>query len=110
MLVRQQMGDPERGEVWLIDLGYAAKTRPGVVLSVIYGDLDRAVITLVSHTTSTRGTNFEVIVPKRFLAEGAFDAQNIVTLPKVKIFRKLGQLTTEELATVEDAVRRWLGL
>ena len=33
-----------RGEIWLIDLGYAAKTRPSVVLSVSFGDDERAII------------------------------------------------------------------
>ena len=28
------MGSPSRGEVWLVDLGYAAKVRPCLVLSV----------------------------------------------------------------------------
>ncbi len=33
---------PTRGEVWLFDLGMAAKTRPVVVVSVPFGDIDRA--------------------------------------------------------------------
>jgi mRNA interferase MazF len=104
------MANPERGEVWLIDLGYAAKTRPGVVFSIAFLDQDRAVVTLVTHTTSTRGSRFEVEIPKPFLDQGAFDGQNIVTIPRVKVFKKLGKLTTEEFAKVEHAVRNWLGL
>jgi mRNA interferase MazF len=104
------MAIPERGEVWVVDLGYAAKTRPGVVFSIAYLDQDRAVVTLVSHTTSTRGSRFEVEIPKPFLDKGAFDGQNIVTVPRVKVFKKLGRLTSEELARIEDAVRHWLGL
>ena len=30
---------PQRGEVWLVDLGTAAKVRPALVLSVPAGDL-----------------------------------------------------------------------
>jgi mRNA interferase MazF len=104
------MANPERGEVWVVDLGYAAKTRPGVVFSIAYMDQDRAVVTLVTHTTSTRGSRFEVEIPKAFLDQGAFDGQNIVTVPRVKVFKKLGKLTDEEFAKVEDAVRHWLGL
>jgi mRNA interferase MazF len=104
------MANPERGEVWVVDLGYAAKTRPGVVFSISYLDQDRAVITLVSHTTSTRDSRFEVEIPKAFLDQGAFDGQNIVTVPRVKVFKKLGKLTDEEFVKVEDAVRHWLGL
>lgn len=33
---------PRRGEVWLWDLGMIEKVRPALVMSVSYGDLDRA--------------------------------------------------------------------
>ena len=46
------MASAERGEVWLIDLGLAAKVRPCLVLSVACEDQDRALVTLVAHTTS----------------------------------------------------------
>ena len=74
------MKHPTRGEVWLVDLGLAAKVRPGVVLSVPPGDNDRALVTLVPHTTSLRGSAFEIAVPARFLHPGAFDAQGLVTI------------------------------
>ena len=35
---------PSRGEVWLFDLGMAEKVRPALVVSVGYGDADRALI------------------------------------------------------------------
>jgi mRNA interferase MazF len=99
-----------RGEVWLVDLGMAAKTRPCLVLSVPAGDADRALATLVPHTPSTRGSRFEVSIDVGFLRSGAFDAQNIVTIPTVKLLRKLGRLAQGELTAVENAVRFWLGL
>lgn len=45
---------PNRGEVWLFDLGMAEKVRPALVVSVGYGDRDRALITILPHTTSLR--------------------------------------------------------
>jgi mRNA interferase MazF len=54
---------PRRGEVWLWDLGMIEKVRPALVMSVSYGDLDRALITVVPHTTSLRGSEFEITVP-----------------------------------------------
>ena len=69
-----------------------------------------SLVTLVGHTTSPRGSRFEVFVPVPFLKAGAFDAQNLVTVPYAKLVRKLGDLTTEQLAQVEETVRRWLGL
>jgi mRNA interferase MazF len=44
------------------------------------------------------------------LQSGAFDAQNMLTVPLAKVVRKLGTLPPDELASVEEAVRRWLGL
>ncbi len=104
------MPKPHRGEVWLVDLGMLPKVRPCLVLSVAITDIDRALVTLVPHTTSTRGSRFEVRTVARFLRAGAFDAQNLVTVPAVKSIRFLGRLSADELAVVENAVRTWLGL
>lgn len=104
------MASPERGEVWLADLGFAAKIRPCLILSVRPGDGDRALIAMVPHTTSVRGTRFEVAVPKSFLKPGAFDAQGLVTISPPRLIRKLGELLPAEIATVEAGVRNWLGL
>jgi mRNA-degrading endonuclease toxin of MazEF toxin-antitoxin module len=51
---------PERGEVWLADLGFAAKVRPALVVSVPFADRDYALIEAVPHTTQKRGEQFEI--------------------------------------------------
>jgi mRNA interferase MazF len=104
------MPTPDRGEVWLADLGIAAKVRPCLVLSVTPDPQDRVLVTLVPHTTSVQGTRFEVAVPKRFLKAGAFDAQGLVTVVPARLTRRLGKLQPDEMALVEEAVKRWLGL
>jgi len=104
------MTRPGRGDVWLADLGIAAKVRPALVVSVPPDEQDRVLVTLVPHTTSARGTRFEVIVPKRFLNAGAFDAQGLVTVAPARLLRRLGRLEAGELQSVEESVRRWLGL
>jgi mRNA interferase MazF len=104
------MPSASRGEVWLVDLGMTAKVRPCLVLSTSITAADRALVTLVPHTTSTRGSRFEVAMNIKFLRPGAFDAQNLVTIPTVKLLRKLGGLSTDELLLVENSVRSWLGL
>ena len=43
-----------RSEVWLVDFGMAGKTRPALVVSRAFGDQDRALITVILHTTSLR--------------------------------------------------------
>ena len=101
---------PQRGEIWLVDLGMTAKVRPALVLSVPAADQDRALATLVPHTTSVRGSRFEVAVSVGFLKAGAFDAQNLITIPHVKLLRSLGKLNAQQLTAVETVVRSWLGL
>jgi mRNA interferase MazF len=64
----------------------------------------------VAHTTSPRGSQFEVAVRARFLKQGVFDAQNLVTVPHAKLIRKLGDLAPDQLALVEDGIRSWLDL
>lgn len=54
------MSRGRRGEIWLVDLGMVAKTRPVLLLSVDYEDKERAVVTFAPRTTSLRGTRFEV--------------------------------------------------
>ena len=104
------MTSPRRGEVWLVDLGMAAKVRPALVISVPAEDIDRALVTLVPHTTSPRQSRFEATVPAPFLRAGVFDAQNLVTIPHAKLIRSLGRLGSAQLAVVERAVGVWLGL
>jgi mRNA interferase MazF len=101
---------PNRGEVWLVDLGYVGKTRPCLVLSIKPLDTDRALVTLVPHTTTPRGTRFEIDLNLANLKSGVFDAQNPVTVSPAKLIRRLGSLAADEMTKVEDAVRMWLGL
>jgi mRNA interferase MazF len=104
------MPNPDRGEVWLVDLGYAAKVRPCLVVSIPAEDEDRALTTLVPHTTSLRNSRFEVKLQIRFLRDGGFDAQNLVTIPHAKLIRKLGLLTDSQMIEVEEKLKFWLGL
>jgi mRNA interferase MazF len=104
------MKPPERGEVWLVDLGLAAKVRPCLVISIPAADEDRAIATVIPHTTSLRGSRFEVAVQKRFLRHGGFDAQNPITVPHAKFIRRLGSLNVNDLALVEQTVKLWLGI
>ena len=103
------MNDPERGEVWLVDLGYVAKVRPCLVISIPALMKDRALVTLVPHTTAPRDSRFEVNIRVRFLNPGAFDVQNLITVPHAKLLRKLGELDSDQLLQIEDTLLFWLG-
>ncbi|MDX1945522.1 MAG: type II toxin-antitoxin system PemK/MazF family toxin [Pirellulaceae bacterium] len=105
------MSRAKRGEVWIVDLGLAAKIRPCLVLSVPTDPQDRVLVTIVPRTTSVQGTRFEVPATARFLQEnGVFDAQQVITVAQVKLVRKLGELPADQLVLVEASVRLWLGL
>lgn len=99
-----------RREVWLIDLGMAAKVRPCLIISIPATIDDRALVCLVPHTTAIRNSRFEVPLTIRFLKPGAFDVQNIVTVPHVKLIRKLGELTEQEMEEISDRLKFWLNL
>ncbi len=104
------MDEPRRGEVWMVDLGLAAKVRPGLVVSIPALEQDRALMTLVPHTTSVRSSRFEVNIKVSFLRAGVFDVQSLVTIPHAKLVRKLGTLSADQLSSVEASLRKWLGL
>jgi mRNA interferase MazF len=93
----------------MFDCGMAEKVRPVLVLSVPFADTDRAVVTVVFHSTAMRGSQFEVSVQLPFLKDGVFIAQSIATYPTVRAIRKLGTLNPTQLTTVETAVFQWLG-
>ena len=88
----------------------AAKIRPALVISVPPADEDRALVTVVPHTTTVRGTRFEARSSVRFLKAGAFDIEGILTIPFAKLMRSLGVLPAEQMAAVEMLMIRWLGL
>lgn len=100
---------PARGEVWLFDLGMAAKVRPALVVSERYGDLDRALVTLVPHSTSLRGSRYEIVVDVPFLKPGAFLVQNVATYPNVRAIRRLGSLRKDQFDFVFAGLLSWLG-
>lgn len=81
-----------------------------MVLSEEPADTDRSLVTLIPHTTSPRGTRFEVKLTIGFLKPGVFDAQNLVTASRAKLIRNLGVLSADQMSEIEDAVRNWLGL
>jgi mRNA interferase MazF len=101
---------PARGEVWLADLGIAAKVRPVLVISVAFSDTDYALLAVIPHTTSPRGAGFEVNLSVRGLKSGAFNVQGLFAVPISKLFRKIADLSPQQMTTVESAVNKWLGL
>jgi len=98
------------GEVWMIDFGMAAKVRPAVLLTAEPAADELDLVTVVLHTTALRGNRWELNIPKPFLKPGAFHLQQVQTISTVKLERRLGALTAEEMDRVRDAVRNRLGI
>ena len=105
------MSAAKPGDIWIVDLGMAAKVRPCLILTPKpHGD-DLEVFTVVAHTAACRGVRWEVPIPKPFLDDdGAFDVQRISTIASVKLERKLGELTSAEMDLVLDRLAERLSL
>ncbi len=98
------------GDVWLVDLGFAAKTRPCLMLSDYPADDELALMVLVPHTTAIRNNRWELPIPKSFLKPGVFHLQQSQAVPIVRLQQRLGELTAAELQTVRAALVRLLNL
>jgi mRNA interferase MazF len=98
--------NPRPGEVWMADLGFAAKFRPVVIVSRQDPDPPRALIIDVPLTTQDRGSPYEVRLPKiRFLEKGSVaNVQGIASLPTVRLGRRLGILPAETLREIKKAI------
>ena len=98
--------NPRPGEVWLADLGLAAKTRPVVIVSRYDTDPPRALVIYVPPTTQSRNSKYEVELPKQpFLRlEGVANVQGIASLPLKRLERKLGDLPRDVLDKIKRTV------
>lgn len=93
-------------EVWLADLGLAAKTRPVVIVSRHDPDAPRALVVYVPLTSQNRGSPYEVELPKqRFLRVGGVaNVQGIASISITRLERKLAQLPVEVLEKIKQAL------
>ncbi len=92
------------GEVWLVDFGMAAKVRPALLLTGDAAEDELDLVTVLLHTTALRGNRWELNIPKPFLKPGAFHLQQVQTISTIKLERRLGALTAEEMKQVRDAL------
>jgi mRNA interferase MazF len=90
----------------MIDFGMTAKVRPALLLTGNPAPDELDLVTVMLHTTALRGNRWELNIPKSFLKPGAFHLQQIQTISTIKLERKLGALTHDELDKVLDGVAR----
>jgi mRNA interferase MazF len=102
----------KRGDVHLVDLGMAAKSRPCVVISIPKADSRRNMSVIAPLTTQPRGGECEVPFPKPAWLHDA-SVINLIGLGGVdnaKIGRWIGQLQPATLDKVDDGLVRLFGL
>jgi mRNA interferase MazF len=82
----------QHGEVWLADLGLAAKTRPVAILSRNDPQAPRALVIYVPLTTQNHHSRYEVeLGDLKFLKEmSVANVQGIGSIPVTRLQRKLG--------------------
>jgi mRNA interferase MazF len=96
---------PQPGEIWLADLGLAAKTRPVIIVSRQDPDPPRALVLYVPLTTQRRDSPYEVPLPRLpFLdRESVANVQGLGSLPTVRLKRKIGRLSGGIMQQLKDA-------
>lgn len=98
--------NPRHGEVWLVDMGMAAKTRPAVVLIADQLNASRSLIIYIPITTQNRGSELEVSLGHlSFLdRDSVANVQGIGSLPSVRFERRLGTVPEADLKKVKAAL------
>ena len=97
---------PQTGEVWLADLGLAAKMRPVVIVSRAAPDPPRALVLYVPLTTQDRQSQYEVRLPRlRFLDQDSVaNVQGLGSLATVRLGRRLGRLPEAAMQEIKRAL------
>ena len=98
--------NPRPGEIWLADLGLAAKTRPVIIVSREDPDPPRSLVLYVPLTTQRRDSPYEVPLPRLpFLdRESVANVQGLGSLPTVRLERKIGRLSVGIMEQLKDAL------
>ena len=106
------MTNLKRGDIVLVDLGYVAKVRPCVVVSIPNADTRRNMSVVAPLTTQTRGGECEVSFPKpAWMNENAvINLIGLLGVDNVKIGRFLGRMLPATMDAVDDGLSRMLGL
>jgi mRNA interferase MazF len=102
----------KRGDVVLVDLGYVAKVRPCVVISIPAAHSRRNMSVVAPLTTEIRGGECEVAFPKpKWLAEkSVVNLIGLVGVDNAKIKRMLGPLPADSLDAIDEVLVRLFGL
>ncbi len=100
----------QAGEVWLADLGLAAKVRPVLLIYTPRGSDARTLVMVAPLTSEIRGLRGEVPLgkPRWLPKESAVNVQGLASFDPSKLIRRLGVLTAQQMTAVKDALRELL--
>ena len=98
--------NPKPGEVWLADLGLAAKTRPVIIVSRFDPDPPRSLVIYVPLTTQNRNNPYEVELPRLpFLDKTSVaNVQGLASLPIVRLEKKIGLIPDAVMRDIKKAL------
>ncbi|MEP6537687.1 MAG: type II toxin-antitoxin system PemK/MazF family toxin [Bryobacteraceae bacterium] len=98
--------NPQPGEIWLADLGLAAKTCPVVIVSRQDPDPPRSLVLYVPLTTQRRDSPYEVPLPRLPFPdrESVANVQGLGSLPTVRLERRIGRFSAGVMEHLEDAL------
>jgi mRNA interferase MazF len=113
-----------RGEIWLVDLDPAAgaeadKSRPAVIVSNNAANrraqqLGRGVVTVIPVTSNTtRILAFQTLLPSDrtgLRAPSKAQAEQVRSVDVTRCTRRLGEVPSDLMTAVDDALRLHLGL
>lgn len=113
------MSEPLRGEIWLVDLNPVkgheqAGRRPGLVMSVdLFNKGPAGLVVVLPITTKAKGIPFHVETTdlNSGLARQSFiKCEDIRSISKERLIQKIGTVSPETMASVEDRIRILLQL
>ena len=97
---------PRHGEVWLADMGMAAKTRPTIVLIADNLSAPRSLIIHIPITKQNRNSELEVPLGHMpFLdKESVANVQAIGSLPSVRFEKRLGVVPIADFRSCQKGI------
>ena len=104
--------EPKPGQVWLAELGMVEKSCPVLVLAFPECDDARGLAVVAPLTSQIRGMRGEVDLGKpRWLPKhSAVNVQGLASFDHRKLSRRMGEISSAQIAEVKTAFRDLLGL
>ncbi len=94
------------GEVYLVDLGLAAKSRPMLVVSRKDANAPRALAICAPITTQYRDSDYEVSIGRpRFLNESSYvNVQGLQAVQHHELKKRLGTLSEDQMIPIRRSL------